>query len=69
MKKSLKNAALQAEAFLKCFGDDIPKDKKTVIADFAETKDASVFKRDYIYLKHRLFKCGIIRILAQFIGG
>ena len=69
MKKSLKNAALQAEAFLKCFGDGIPKDKKTVIADFAETKDASVFKRDYIYLKHRLFKCGIIRILAQFIGG
>lgn len=69
MKKSLRGAAEQAEAFLKCFGDAIPQDKKTIISDFAKTKDASIFKKDYIYLKHRLYKYGIIRVLAQFIGG
>lgn len=66
MKKSLRDAAVQAQAFLSCFGESIPQDKKAVIADFAATKDASVLRKDYIYLKHRIFKCGIIRILAQF---
>ena len=69
MKKSLMDAANQAEAFLTCFGDSIPEDKKLVIKDFVKTKDASFFKRNYIYLKHRIFKCGSIRVLAQFIGG
>ncbi len=68
MKKSLRDAAIQAEAFLECFGDSIPQEKKAVISDFAETKDACIFKKDYIYLKHRIFKCGFIRVLAQFIG-
>lgn len=69
MKKSLRDAALQAEAFLECFGESIPEDKKTVIEDFAKTKDSSIFKKDYIYIKHRIYKCGVIRVLAQFIGG
>ena len=69
MKKSLRDAVIQAEVFLSCFGESIPQDKKTVIADFVKTKEASIFKKDYIYLKHRIFKCGIIRVLAQFIGG
>ncbi len=69
MRKSLKNAANQARAFLDCFGDKIPADKSVVISDFAKTAECSIFKRDYIYIKHRLYKCGAIRIIAQFIGG
>ena len=69
MKRSLKNAAKQAEAFLECYGDRLLEEKKQVIVDFAKTADCSLFKRDYIYIKHRLFKCGAIRVIAQFIGG
>ncbi len=69
MRKSLKGAAEQAESFLECFGDTVPQDKKTVISDFAETGDASILKKDYIYLKHHLYKYGLIRVLAQFVGG
>lgn len=69
MKKSLRDAVKQAEAFLNCFGDSIPADKKLIITDFVRTKDASIFVKDYIYLKHHIFKCGVIRVLAQFIGG
>lgn len=69
MKKSLRGAAGQAEAFLACFGDIIPSEKKEVISDFAKTKDAPFFKKDYIYVKHQLYKYGFIRVLAQFIGG
>lgn len=69
MKNSLKNAAIQAKAFLDSFGDQILDEKRVVIEDFAKTADCSAFKRNRIYLKHRLFKCGAIRIIAQFIGG
>ncbi len=66
MKKSLRDATLQAEAFIEGFGENIPEEKKAIILDFVKTKDASIIKKDYIYLKHRIFKCGIIRVLAQF---
>lgn len=69
MKKSLNGAAEQAEVFLACFGDTVPQDKKAIIEDFAKTKGASLLKKDLVYLKHRLYKYGVIRVLAQFIGG
>lgn len=69
MKESIRDAKEQAEAFLNCFGDSIPSDKRTIISDFVKTKDASIFVKDYIYLKHRILKCGFIRVFAQFIGG
>lgn len=69
IKKSIRDCMEQAEAFLNCFGDDIPTDKKLILCDLVKVKDASIFKKNYIYLKHRIFKCGCIRILAQFIGG
>ena len=50
------------------YGRDVIK-KDVIIEDFAKTADCSAFKRNRIYLKHRLFKCGAIRIIAQFIGG
>ena len=69
MKNSLKNAAIQAKAFADSFGENISEDKKVIIEDFAKTADCSVFKRNRIFIKHRLFKCGAVRIIAQFIGG
>lgn len=69
MKKSIRDSIEQAEAFLNCFGDSIPANEKLIISDFVKAKDASIFVRNHIYLKHRIFKCGCIRILAQFIGG
>ncbi len=69
MKKSLRGAAEQAEAFLECLGENIPDDKKSVIESFSKTKDASILKRDYIYLKYRLYKYGIVRVAVQFLGG
>ena len=66
MKKSIRNSIEQAQAFLNCFGDSIPSDKNLIINDFVKTKDASIFVKDYIYLKHHIFKCGLIRVLAQF---
>ena len=69
MKNSLKNAAKQARAFVDCFGEKISDDQKKIFIDFSLTAECSIFKRDYIYLKYRLFKCGILRVLAQFIGG
>lgn len=69
MKNSLKNAAVQAKAFIDTFGDRIPGEKKIIIEDFAKTANCSMLKRNKIFIKHRLFKCGAIRIIAQFIGG
>lgn len=69
MKNSLKNAAIQAKAFLDCFGDRIPSEKRVIVEDFAKTVDCSAFKRNQIYIKHRIYKCGIIRVLAQMIWG
>lgn len=69
MKKSLKNSTLQAEAFLECFGEEMPAEKREVVLAFSKTSNMSFLNKNLVYLKYRLYKHGLLRILAQFFGG
>ena len=68
MKKSLSEAAGQAQEFFNCFGDDLSPQQKKMVQDFAKTRKANLFVRDKIYIKHKLYKNGLARILAQLLG-
>lgn len=66
--KSLRDAARQAEAFAKTYSDLLTPGQKEMLADFAATQNAGLFVRGKIYIRHKLYKYGAPRILAQFFG-
>jgi hypothetical protein len=68
MRKGLQDAAVQAEAFVECYGDVLDSRQRTVAQAFASTKDAGLWKRNRIYLKYGLLKAGFIRRTAQLLG-
>ncbi len=68
MKKAMQDAARQSEAFLKVFAGHLTKDQAQMLEDFAKTQNLSVFKRNAIYRKYKLYKNGFIRVVAQFLG-
>lgn len=68
MKKSLSEAAGQAQEFVNCFGDSLSPELKKTVQDFARTREANLFVRDRIYIKHKLYKNGVARILFQLLG-
>lgn len=68
-RKVLRGTALQTQLFLQQYRDILDPVKRTLLEDYASTADAPKLKRIYIYLKHRTFKYGIIRVVAQLLGG
>ena len=68
MRGSMRDGALQARAFLRCYKNEISRKDQDLIAAFAATADASWLKRNQIYLTNGLLKYGFIRIAAQLLG-
>ena len=68
MRSSLDAAAVQAEAFLACYGELLTDAQKEMISSFASTIGAPVIRRSRIYLKYDLLKNGFIRRCAQLLG-
>ena len=68
MRGALADAAAQAELFLQCYSEQLSPRDRQLVAAFASTKDASLFRRDAVYLRHGLLKYGSVRILAQLLG-
>lgn len=68
MRRSLEDAALQAQALLECYADVFSREEQAMLGDFAGTKGKSVLYRDRVYIRHKLYKRGITRIVAQFLG-
>jgi len=68
MRKTLKNAAIQAGLFLECFEDVLSEDTKRIIKDFSSTQHLGVLGRDIIYIKHKLLRQGFFSIVIQLLG-
>ena len=68
MKKAMQNAAKQSGAFLKVFDEHLNFDQKQMLGDFAKTQNLSLFKRNAIYRKYKLYKNGFLRVAVQFLG-
>ncbi len=68
MKKSMERCVNQAQAFLGCYSDVLPEDKLQLIKAFVSTSKKGIIGRDIIYLKYKIHKYGLTRILAQFLG-
>ena len=68
MRKSLDDAANQAQAFLNCYEDQLSDAQKELIRAFVSTRGASIIQRDRIYLKYDLLKKGFVRVCAQLLG-
>ena len=68
MRKSLDDAANQAQAFLNCYADQLSNQQVVLIRAFASTRGASILRRDRIYLKYDLLKKGFVRVCAQLLG-
>lgn len=68
MKKSMERCVKQAEAFLDCYHEILPADKLELIKAFVSTSKKSIIGKDIIYLKYRICKHGLTRVLAQFLG-
>lgn len=68
MRKSLMDGAKQAHAFLACYEDLLNPEQIALLKAFSSTRNASVFARDYIYIKYKLLKYGFVRVMAQLLG-
>lgn len=67
-KKSVQNSIVQAKAFLDCFEDTLPEELLPLLKDFASLENKNFLARDAVYLKHRINKFGLTRIVAQYLG-
>lgn len=68
MRKALQAAAAQAEEFDCCFGELLTAQQREMLQDFGKTRECKLFARNGIYIKHKLYKKGFARVLAQFLG-
>lgn len=68
MHDMLTDAAAQAEAFLQCYGHLLETKDRKLLEVFASTKDMGTLARDIIYVRYRLLKDGMIRIIPQLLG-
>jgi len=68
MRRSLNSAARQAASILDSYSDVLQPEQKELLLAFASTENASILKRNRVYLKYRLLKSGVIRVAAQLLG-
>lgn len=67
-RRSMVDAAHQAQAFLDCYSEYMRENDKLAASAFASTAESSLLVRDYVFLKHKLLKQGLTRVTAQFLG-
>lgn len=68
LRKAPSAAAYQAQRFYDAYSDVLRPEQQELLLAFASTRNASLFKRNRIYLKYRLLKFGAVRVVAQLLG-
>ena len=68
-RRVLVDTARQTALFLSCYSDLLQPPQLSMLTDFANTAEAPWHTRISIYRKHRIWKYGTLRVLAQIIGG
>ena len=68
MRKGMRLAAEQAEAFLACYTTQLTPEQQKLICAFASTKDKGLLGRDLVYIRHNLLKSGFVRRFSQLTG-
>jgi len=68
-RQVLIGTARQAALFLNYYRDILQPQQLVLLSDFARTANAPWLVRLGIYLRHRIWKYGVIRVLAQILGG
>lgn len=68
MRSALDNSARQADAFARTYADMLNNDQIALLNAFSGTVGASLLSRDCVYVKYKLYKFGLTRIVAQFLG-
>jgi hypothetical protein len=68
-RKVMRDTALQSGSFLAVYRDILPPEATALLEDYAATAHCGKLRRIRLYCKHRTFKYGLIRALAQLIGG
>lgn len=68
MRDALTVAARQAESFLSCYEQLIGTEEKKLIRAFISIKEKGTLGRDIVFLRYRLLKDRMIRIVPQLLG-
>ena len=68
MRKSMSTAACQAQAFRECYSDLLTAEQAEILDAFAATQNAGILTRDRICIQYKLYKYGLVRLTAQFLG-
>ena len=68
MKKSMRNALFQAKMFEVFFGFKLDSKKTIILKQFLSTENSGVIRRNYIYIKYKLLKRGLMRKFAQLLN-
>lgn len=67
VRKAMEQTYHQAEVFLQCFGDQMDPRQRQVVEDYAAMARKGAMARRVGFVKGGYYKCGIQRIVAQFI--
>lgn len=68
MRRSIRDAVRQAEAFAVVYDDVLSAEQKELIGAFSHTAKVGFFRRNRLYIRYGLLKKGTMRIFAQFFG-
>ena len=68
MRRSIRDAIRQAEAFGETYGDLLTESQKELIHAFSQTAKVGFFRRNQLYIRYGLLKKGTVRVAAQFLG-
>lgn len=69
IRTRMKRSFLQAEMFLTCFEDMLPKEKANLIRAYAKLKDANGLQRRIAYIKYGFLMDGLLKKAGQFLLG
>lgn len=66
-KSSLIKTYEQADAFLKCYSDELNSDEKKMLEAFVSLKDENFFRKLRIVFKYHFFKSGLVRNIGLIV--
>lgn len=68
MRRSLMDAAQQAEVFQNSYEDLLTAEQMVLLSAFVEAQKKPFLARNVVYLRHKLIKYGAVRKIAQFLS-
>ena len=68
MRRSIRDAIRQAEAFAETYDDLLSAEQKELLGAFSLTGKVGFFRRNRLYMQYGLLKKGAVRVMAKFLG-